>query len=141
MYTRIINYQNNQICFNYCTVYPSKIYSGNIYLINRNYKNVLLFMDNSPSHPKDQTSSNVKVPFFSANTTSKLQPLDQGIIKCLKSHYRKQLLRKVITHQLLKNYQKTWRVNLFSDTRIRLQLKKTMKTLTRSHKNKSHYSK
>ena len=54
-------------------------------------------MDNSPSHPKDQTSSNVKVPFFPANTTSKLQPLDQGIIKCLKSHYRKQLLRKVLS--------------------------------------------
>ena len=54
-------------------------------------------MDNAPSHPKDQTYSNVKVHFFPANTTSKLQPLDQGIIKCLKSHYRKQLLRKVIT--------------------------------------------
>jgi hypothetical protein len=54
-------------------------------------------MDNAPSHPKDQTYSNVKVHFFPANTTSKLQPLDQGIIKCMKSHYRKQLLRKVIT--------------------------------------------
>ena len=33
-----------------------------------------------------------------------------------------------------------WGMNLFSDTRIRLLLKKTMKTLTKSRKNKSQYS-
>jgi hypothetical protein len=60
-------------------------------------RHVLLFLDNAPSHPKDQVYSNVKLYFFPANTTSKLQPLDQGIIKCLKSHYRKRLLRKVIS--------------------------------------------
>ena len=49
-------------------------------------RHVLLFLDNAPSHPKDQTYSNVK-----------LQPLDQGIIKCMKSHHRKHLLRKVIS--------------------------------------------
>ena len=59
-------------------------------------RNVLLFMDSTPSHLKDETYSKVKVHFFPANTTSKLQPFDQGIIKCLKSYYRKQLLRKVI---------------------------------------------
>ena len=60
-------------------------------------RHVLLFLDNAPSHPKDQTYSNVKLHFFPANTTSKLQPLDQGIIKCMKSHYLKRLLRKVIS--------------------------------------------
>ena len=35
----------------------------------------------------------------------------------------------------------TGRMHLFSDTRIRLPLKKTMKTLTRSHKNKGQYAK
>ena len=60
-------------------------------------RKVLLFLDNAPSHPKDNTYSNVKLHFFPANTTSKLQPLDQGIIKCVKSHYRKRLLRKVIS--------------------------------------------
>ena len=58
---------------------------------------VLLFMDSAPSHPKDQTCSNVKAHFFPANTIFKLQPHDQGIIKCLKSYYWKQLLQKVIT--------------------------------------------
>ena len=49
-------------------------------------RNVLLFINNVPSHPKDQTYPNMKVHFFRANTTSKLQALDQGIKMCLKSH-------------------------------------------------------
>lgn len=39
---------------------------------------------------------NITLIFFPANTTSHLQPLDQGIINSLKSHYRGRMLRKVI---------------------------------------------
>ena len=57
---------------------------------------VLLLLDNAPSHPKDVNLSNVKVVFLPANTTSKLQPLDQGIIKAIKTIYRKRLLQFVL---------------------------------------------
>ena len=53
-------------------------------------RSILLMMDNAGCHPHDLEGkfSNVKV-VFPANTTSKLQPLDLGIIKNFKSYYRK----------------------------------------------------
>ncbi|XP_015378224.1 PREDICTED: tigger transposable element-derived protein 4-like, partial [Diuraphis noxia] len=50
-------------------------------------RNVLLFVDNCPAHPKEITLTNIKLVFFPPNATSKLQPLDQGVIKVLKQKY------------------------------------------------------
>ena len=52
------------------------------------HRNVLLFLDNAPSHPTLDLS-NVKLVFFPPNTTSVLQPIDQGVIQSLKLQYRK----------------------------------------------------
>ena len=59
---------------------------------------MLLFIDNAPSHPESFTDcfSHVKIVFLPKNTTSKLQPLDAGIIKNFKVFYRKQLLQHVL---------------------------------------------
>ena len=56
-------------------------------------------MDNAPSHPPTfQTAFfHVKVLFLPKNNTSKLQPLDAGMIKNFKIHYRKQLLQHVVS--------------------------------------------
>ncbi|XP_064647061.1 tigger transposable element-derived protein 6-like [Lineus longissimus] len=59
-------------------------------------RHVLLFIDNAPSHPKYFSLSNVKIIFLPANTTSKLQPLDQGIIAAIKKNYRRRLLQAVL---------------------------------------------
>ena len=59
-------------------------------------RHVLLFLDNAPSHPQGLKLSNVNVRFLPSNTTSVLQPLDLGIIKTIKSHYRTKLLRSVL---------------------------------------------
>ena len=61
----------------------------------RKKRNTLLFVDNAPSHPQIKLS-NVVIKFFPANCTSELQPMDQGIIKKLKTGYRKRLLRRII---------------------------------------------
>ena len=51
-------------------------------------------MDDAGCNPSDLSGkhSNVKVTFSPPNTTSKLQPLDLGIIKNSKVHYRQFLL-------------------------------------------------
>lgn len=54
-------------------------------------------MDNAPSHPTDVEYSNVTVRFFPPNTTSHLQPLDQGVIRAFKAHYRRLVLERLLS--------------------------------------------
>ena len=58
-------------------------------------RNILVFLDNAPSHP-DLKLSNVHIQFFPPNTTSFCQPMDQGIIQTLKLKYRKRQLQYVV---------------------------------------------
>lgn len=60
-------------------------------------RKILLLIDNCPSHPKNiQGLSNIKIVFLPPNGTSKLQPMDQGIIKVMKQHYRKRLVLRYL---------------------------------------------
>ena len=57
--------------------------------IKHNRQCVLLLLDNCTSHKLDNlTLENVEVYFLPPNTTSKLQPMDAGIIMSFKKHYR-----------------------------------------------------
>jgi hypothetical protein len=61
-----------------------------------NKRKILLFLDNATCH-MDLPLQNIKLQFLPPNTTSCLQPLDQGIIKVFKGYYRKKLLRHVLS--------------------------------------------
>ena len=61
------------------------------YIMKLENRNVLLFLDNTPVHPENLLgkNSNIKIVFLPKNTTSRLHPLDAGIIKNFKVKYRK----------------------------------------------------
>ena len=63
--------------------------------MKRQKRKMLLFLDNVTCHPHI-TMSNVELVFFPANTTSLTQPMDQGVIRSLKVHYRRFVLHFLV---------------------------------------------
>jgi hypothetical protein len=71
-------------------------------------RHIVMLLDNAPTHIPPETTkevlmgfdvyrlSNITIIFLPANTTSIVQPLDQGIIAAFKAHYRLQLVQFVI---------------------------------------------
>ncbi|XP_048006503.1 tigger transposable element-derived protein 4-like [Leguminivora glycinivorella] len=59
-------------------------------------RQIILFIDNCPAHPKGVELKNIKLVFLPPNATSKLQPMDQGIIKVLKQGYRARLIHRYL---------------------------------------------
>lgn len=57
-------------------------------------------MDSCPAHPKDLLSKlqNIEFAYFPVNTTSRLQPLDLGIIQNVKLHYKNELVDRMVDH-------------------------------------------
>lgn len=60
------------------------------------HRKILLLVDNCTAHPKIENLRNIQLEFLPPNVTSVLQPMDQGIIRSLKSHYRKLLVRRLV---------------------------------------------
>lgn len=60
-------------------------------------RKIILFVDNCSAHYLNDELSNVSLAFFPSNSTSVLQPNDLGIIKCLKTNYRKKLVSFLIS--------------------------------------------
>ena len=58
-------------------------------------RKVVLLIDNCPSHPEIKNLTNINLIFLPPNTTSVIQPMDQGEIhaQSLKTHYRRRTVR------------------------------------------------
>lgn len=61
-------------------------------------RRILLLLDNAPVHRPDIQLENIKLKFFPPNTTSIVQPLDQGIIRTFKAYYRRFLVKHIIAN-------------------------------------------
>ncbi|GFX05288.1 tigger transposable element-derived protein 6 [Trichonephila clavipes] len=64
--------------------------------MKREKRIILLFLDNCTVHNNAPPLSNVKLQFSPPNSTSKLQPLDQGIIHNFKTFYRREVVKSVL---------------------------------------------
>lgn len=82
-------------------------------------RHILLTLDNCSAHDiEDLHCSHIKFQFFPPNTTSTVQPLDQGIIKVVKSYFKQKLVRAAI--QTIENTnEKKW--NLLDAIRAIIQ--------------------
>ena len=52
-------------------------------------RKIALFLDNCTAHPHIKNLLSIELFFLPPNTTSEMQPCDQGIIQAFKVHYRK----------------------------------------------------
>ena len=59
-------------------------------------RKVALLIDNFAAYPEIKNLTNINLIFLPPNTTSALQPIDQGVIRSLKAHYRKKVVRLCI---------------------------------------------
>jgi hypothetical protein len=67
-------------------------------LMDSSNRKVLFFMDKCPASPPDTTIlKNIKVIFFLANRTSRLQLLGLGMIHVTKGKYQNTLFQKAVT--------------------------------------------
>ena len=68
------------------------------YQMKQQRRRILLLLNNSGSHPYLHLS-NVKLVFLPPYTTSRLQPVDAGIIQAVKMRCRKMLLRHILHYE------------------------------------------
>eukprot|EP00794_Sanderia_malayensis_P001774 gene1774-biopygen1618 len=59
-------------------------------------RKIALIVDNCPAHPTIDSLQAVELIFLPPNTTSKTQPMDQGVIRSLKAYYRTHVVKKYI---------------------------------------------
>jgi hypothetical protein len=85
-----MTYRSNPKAWMLTTLFQEWLQEFNYLVIQKHKgKRVLLLLDNCPSHNlQGLTLSHVDVYFLPPNTTSKIQPMDAGIIMSFKRHYR-----------------------------------------------------
>lgn len=78
----------------------------------------LLLMDNAPTHPTGEIKSadgNITCLFLPANTTSLIQPMDQGIIENMKRRYRKAFVVGLLSSDDIMTVKQYWKSYTIKD--------------------------
>ena len=58
-------------------------------------RKILLLVDNCTAHNVNFTLKNIRLVYLPANTTSLIQPCDQGIIRTMKHYYRREMRTRI----------------------------------------------
>jgi len=59
-------------------------------------RKIVLLVDNCTAHTNKSLLKNIKVIFLPVNTTSLIQPCDQGIIIAFKAHYHREMRAQIV---------------------------------------------
>lgn len=59
-------------------------------------RKIILTIDNFSGHEIDYVPTNIRLEWFEPNMTPFVQPLDAGIIRCFKAHYRRSFCLRAI---------------------------------------------
>ncbi|XP_017050529.2 tigger transposable element-derived protein 4-like [Drosophila ficusphila] len=92
-----VGYHGNRRAWMTSTIFINWVRGWNAEL-KKQRKKILLLVDNCPAHPTISDLTNITLVFLPPNTTSVLQPMDQGIIRVIKSIFRKNLVLKIISN-------------------------------------------
>ena len=99
-----VNYQNNSSSWMTREIFFEWFHSDfkpsvlrNLSQLNLPHK-ALLILDNAPVHFIYETDidNEIRVLLLPPNTTSLIQPMDQGVIQCFKMNYRKKFMRNIL---------------------------------------------
>ena len=63
---------------------------------------IVLIVDNCPAHPIIDGLKAIELVFLPPNTTSKTQPMDQGVIRSLEAKYRRKIIKRLIRAEDMK---------------------------------------
>ncbi|XP_050045994.1 tigger transposable element-derived protein 6-like [Dermacentor andersoni] len=68
----------------------------------REGRKVCVLVDNCTAHNTDVALNNIEVRFLPPNSTAKLQPLDQGVIRAFKAVYKRRLIDTLLVKLRMK---------------------------------------
>lgn len=88
-------YEANKSAWMTSVIFEAWLRSWDIEL-TRKARKVILFVDNCTAHPHIKDLDSIELVFLPPNTTSVIQPCDQGIIYNMKTHYRKLMVKRLI---------------------------------------------
>lgn len=95
LFTNVI-YRSNQKAWMTSAIFKENLLTWDFEL-KKTKRKILLLVDNCSAHLIDSTIfTNISLVYFPPNTTSLLQPLDNGIIKNFKVCYKKSLVTRLI---------------------------------------------
>jgi len=93
--SKLVEYQANKKAWMTGEIFKNWLLKIDKIFCKQNRK-VMLFIDNCTVHNYIPTMGNLEVLFFPSNMASVVQPMDQGIIKNFKHHYRTLLVQNLL---------------------------------------------
>ena len=90
-----VDYDNSKNAWMTCSIFKTWLQKWDRSLRVKK-RTVCLLVDNCSAHPSNVELTNIVVKFLPPNTTSLMQPMDMGVIKNWKGHYRNRLSTRII---------------------------------------------